>query len=156
MIIYDLVCEAGHAFEGWFKSVEDYTHQQAGGRLCCPVCDTTSVSRTPSASYVQRSRTSPNRTRTGAPQASREPTIGGDLSPGQVQAFVTQLKDYVQNQTEDVGRAFAEESRKMHYGEIEHRQIRGEVSVDEFEALNEEGVDLLPFPEHWVNKKRLN
>jgi len=48
--------------------------------------------------------------------------------------------------SEDVGTQFADEARKMHYGETEERGIRGRVSVDETQALLEEGIHVMPLP----------
>ena len=48
--------------------------------------------------------------------------------------------------TEDVGQRFAEEARRIHYGETEQRGIRGQASATERAALAEEGIDVLPLP----------
>jgi len=56
--------------------------------------------------------------------------------------------------TVDVGRAFPEEARKIHYKEAPERAIRGTASVKEVEALREEGIQVmtLPVPAHRLTK----
>ena len=56
--------------------------------------------------------------------------------------------------TIDVGRAFPEEARKIHYGEAPERQIRGVASTKEVEALRDEGIEVvaLPVPPHRLSK----
>lgn len=61
------------------------------------------------------------------------------------EAWMKMVKHVMAN-TEDVGRNFAEEARKMHYGESEERNIRGQASVEETKDLLEEGIDVLPLP----------
>ena len=48
--------------------------------------------------------------------------------------------------TEDMGTAFAGEARRMHYGEVQPRAIRGQVSMREAVELLEEGIEVMPLP----------
>jgi len=48
--------------------------------------------------------------------------------------------------TQDVGDSFPEEARKMHYGEVEPRNIRGQATPRETEALIDEGIAVMPLP----------
>ena len=48
--------------------------------------------------------------------------------------------------TEDMGTRFAEEARRMHYGEVEARSIRGQASAREAVELLEEGIEVIPLP----------
>jgi len=157
MIIFDMSCVMGHKFEGWFKSAEDYAAQKDRKMLSCPVCDCSEVNRLPSASYIQRSQSSPNR-KPAVGEAMRSETGPNHLplSSADLQEAVSQFKDYIQNQTEDVGTRFGEETRKMHYGEVDKRAIRGVASIDECLELKDEGIDVLPFPAHWAGKKQIN
>ncbi|MET0409147.1 MAG: DUF1178 family protein, partial [Hyphomicrobium sp.] len=53
------------------------------------------------------------------------------------------LREFTQKvvaNTEDVGPRFADEARKMHFGEIEERQIRGTSTAEEARELAEDGV----------------
>jgi len=64
----------------------------------------------------------------------------------QVQAAVLNMVRQVMAHTEDVGTQFAEEARKMHYGESEERNIRGQATREETEALLEEGIEVMSLP----------
>jgi hypothetical protein len=55
--------------------------------------------------------------------------------------------DYVMKNTVDVGKQFPEEARKIHYGEVEHRSIRGQASPDTIEELRDEGIEVFSLPE---------
>jgi len=49
-------------------------------------------------------------------------------------------------QTDNVGAAFPEEARKIHYDEAPQRAIRGQATRDEADALREEGIDFMSLP----------
>ena len=69
--------------------------------------------------------------------------------PEPVRAYrevVRELRAQVEASSEDVGKRFADEARKIHYGEAEDRAIRGEASLDEAAALDEEGIDVFVLP----------
>ena len=67
----------------------------------------------------------------------------------QLQAAMLTMVRHVMAHTEDVGSQFAEEARKIHYGEKAERNIRGQATREETEALIEEGIEVvaLPIPE---------
>jgi hypothetical protein len=48
--------------------------------------------------------------------------------------------------TDDVGERFPEEARRIHYGEIEARGIRGQATPEERRALLEEGIEIMSLP----------
>lgn len=130
MIVLNLQCNASHSFEGWFASSEAFASQQAKGLVECPICGSTDVHRTPSAPYVARSKT------TGAP--TKNPTA-------MLAQFVSRLRQAA-NQAEDVGSGFADEARKIHYGEAPERNIRGQASGTDIVELIDEGIQVLPVP----------
>jgi len=144
MVIYDLICDLEHQFEGWFKSERDFIQQQKDGLLCCPTCESKSVRKLPSASYVSTSR-----------QAESKVSEKNDVTLNAHQA-VKMINDYVLSNTEDVGERFVEEVKKMHYGEIDGRNIRGRASSDEVQSLNDEGINVLSLPDNTLDKKKLN
>jgi hypothetical protein len=57
-----------------------------------------------------------------------------------------QLRQHVEATTEDVGKRFAEEARKIHYEETEPRGIRGEATAQEVRDLQDDGVTVTPLP----------
>jgi hypothetical protein len=128
MIVYSLHCASGHAFEGWFASPEAFERQRDAGQLSCPMCEGHDVRRLPSAPYVNVGALPARRLDAVAPEALRE------------------LKTFLLANTQDVGRRFPEIARRIHYGEEAQRAIRGQVSPEEAEELQEEGVPAMPLP----------
>jgi hypothetical protein len=140
MIVYDLACSAGHAFEGWFDSGDEFARQKEAGLVACPVCDGIDVERLPAAKV----RVAKARLR--APASSpMTPPATGDAIAGISPELLAKLREVVRN-TEDVGERFPEEARKIHYDEAPARSIRGKASREEAEALTEEGIDFSQLP----------
>jgi hypothetical protein len=151
MKVYNLACPLDHRFEGWFASEEDCLAQQDKGILACPVCDSTQITRMPSAPHIAKS-SSTELTVQKEDVASLSGEVlaltGKDHSQleAQVQAaFLKGMRDLM-GRSEDVGNAFAEEARKIHYKESPERSIRGQTTLDEAEALREEGIEVMAMP----------
>ncbi len=151
MKVYNLACPLDHRFEGWFASEEDCLAQQDKGILACPVCDSTEITRMPSAPHIAKS-SSTELTVQKDDVASLSGEVlaltGKDHSQleAQVQAaFLKGMRDLM-GRSEDVGNAFAEEARKIHYKESPERSIRGQTTLDEAEALREEGIEVMAMP----------
>jgi len=144
MIVYDLICGHQHRFEGWFASADDFARQREGTLIRCPLCDDAAIERRPSAN-VQVGRAAAPADRAAAPAEDRAEggkevaVAGGD---GQVLKVMRRLIA----ETENVGRAFPEEARKIHYEEAPKRGIRGQATPDEAEALRDEGIDFMSLP----------
>lgn len=134
MIVYDLTCAQQHRFEGWFDSAEDYARQRDLTMIRCPVCDDATIERRPSAN-VQVARVA-------APAEERKevPLAGGD-------AKVLKVMRRLIAEAENVGRAFPEEARKIHYDEAPKRGIRGQATHEEAEDLRDEGIEFLSLPD---------
>ena len=145
MVIYDLICDLEHTFEGWFKSEDDFYQQQAKELLTCPSCESRSIRKLPTASYVSTVSAKDS-------QLSRQ----HNPSPIQNKELVNQLKEFIVNNTENVGSNFAEEAKKIHYGEAPERGIRGQATAEEVRELAEEGVDVLSLPGILTDKQKLN
>ena len=137
MKVLNLRCAEGHGFEGWFASEDEFAAQSAGGGIACPLCGATAISRLPSAPRL-------NVTRHSAPVA--EAAQGTSMT---LQSQWLRAVRHVMSSTEDVGDRFAEEARRIHYGEVEERGIRGRATSEDAEALREEGIAVvaLPLPE---------
>jgi hypothetical protein len=161
MKVLNLCCAAQHRFEGWFASEADYADQVDKKRVACPLCGDTDVQRLPSAPHVLTSSTratAPVRetgggaalaARSGAPASSQTlPASAAQVDPQALQQAWMQAVRHVIDNTDDVGGQFAEEARRMHYGEAKERPIRGEATMDEAEALRDEGIEIgvLPLP----------
>ena len=138
MKVLDLRCAAEHRFEGWFASDDDFESQLARQLVACPLCNVNDVSRVPSAPRLNLSGAS-------AP-AAQAPVDDAPGAARQVQArWLSAMRKVLEN-TENVGEQFAEEARRIHYSEAPARHIRGVASLDEAQALAEEGIDVMPLP----------
>lgn len=140
MKVLNLQCRHAHGFEGWFASEEDFQGQLARGLVECPLCGDAQVTKMPSAPRLNLGASAP----AAAPGAAKQEVMSAPNE--QLQAAWMQLVKQVMTQTEDVGERFAEEARKIHYGETEERGIRGQASREETQALLEEGISVLPLP----------
>lgn len=142
MKVFNLQCSAHHSFEGWFASDEDYASQVERGLLACPLCADTSVHKLPSAPRLNFGAVEAR-----VPTTTENQAVVATGDPAQaLQAAYLQLARRIVAETEDVGERFAEEARKIHYGETEERGIRGQASREETEALLDEGITVMPLP----------
>jgi hypothetical protein len=133
MIVFKLSCGQGHTFEGWFASADDVERQRETGQLACPECEDADITKLPSAPYIN---VGPRGDKPVPPVAQ----------PGMRELALRKLKEFVVANTEEVGRAFPEIARRIHYGEEGKRGIRGTVTLEEAQALEEEGVSAFPLP----------
>ena len=134
MIRFSLACGQGHAFDGWFRSNEDFEQQNGRGLVSCPACGSASVSKALMAPAVSTAR--------------KREKIALAVSADQ-KAAMTKLRELAKAaiaNSEDVGERFVEEARKIHYGEVESRAIRGEAGASDIAELLEEGVPVMPIP----------
>jgi len=141
MIIFELACRADHRFEGWFASAEAYQAEESGGRLECPVCGSHEVVKIPHAKISVRDVVAPS----GNDVVSSAATAATPTPQERFQA-VAALVQRVIAETEDVGPAFPEEARRIHYDEAPSRAIRGVASIEETRELLDEGIGVLPLP----------
>jgi hypothetical protein len=136
MKVLNLRCGQQHAYEGWFASEEDFLSQHERSLVACPLCGDTDVVRLPSAPRLKVSRhAAPAETPPAG--ASREVTLQSQ--------WLRALRQ-VMSSTEDVGERFPEEARRIHYGEVEERGIRGRASREDADALREEGIEVMALP----------
>ncbi|MBZ0162364.1 MAG: DUF1178 family protein [Notoacmeibacter sp.] len=144
MISFNLVCDEAHEFEGWFRDTADFDLQQARGLLQCPVCGSQAVSKALMAPAVSTARKKEAAQKTGA--VARPVAFG---MPPEHQAVLDKARaiarEMIKN-AEHVGQNFAEEARKIHYGETEARPIYGAATTEEARALIEEEIPVLPLP----------
>lgn len=144
MIIFDLACEQGHAFEGWFNSPADYDKQLQKGLVACARCGSTAIRRVPSAPHLTRSAgPEPDQKQAPAP-ATRE--AAKPVVPAGIEQAYQQLMAAIVANCDDVGSDFAEEARKIHYMEAPARAILGQASNEDYEELRDEGIDVVRLP----------
>lgn len=131
MIRFSLRCASGHEFEAWFQSGEGYEAQLQASGVACPECGDTHVEKALMAPSIGRSR-----------------EAGPPVSPAQMRQMLVQMRQQVEQNCDYVGPQFAEEARKIHYGEADPRGIYGEATDTESRELSEEGIKFGRIP--WV------
>ena len=166
MKVLNLRCSTYHTFEGWFGSEVDFQNQLSRGLIECPLCADKGIQKMPSAprlnfgahqapdgvSSATHGQNTPLASTAVAPLKTAiarddQAGIGGPdaMSPVAQANFLNALRQVVSN-TEDVGQRFADEARRMHYGEADARSIRGQASAREVVDLLEEGIEVMPLP----------
>ena len=155
MIKYQLCCKQDHEFEGWFPSSSGFDEQAARGLVECPHCGSVEVRR----ALMAPNLASPKTRKFGEPTEQRPdgasgaaPSPGQGLPPAAVEKMhelmseMRQLQTKIKSECRDVASKFAEEARKIHYGEGEPEAIYGSATEAEREALDDEGIDVVDIP----------
>ncbi|KAA0888562.1 DUF1178 family protein [Pusillimonas sp. ANT_WB101] len=172
--VYDLQCDQGHVFEGWFRSDDNYEAQRARGLLVCPVCESSKVDKKLSAprlnvSHIRReaagtsasshstsvaNNATSDTAHSGSSHEAGAVAVAASAQMAQLQAeMFRQIRKVIRN-TENVGVRFADEARRMHEGEAPERAIRGVATAEEREALVSEGIAVMPIPD-FLDDERL-
>lgn len=143
MIRFALQCAKGHGFESWFRDGAAYDAQHEAGLLACPVCGSKQIEKqimSPAVSspVVAAHEEKPPRS---------QPVVMMSDKDRELRSMLRILKQHLETHADNVGENFAEEARKIHYGEANNRAIYGVASPNEAEALAEEGIEVFPVPE---------
>jgi hypothetical protein len=139
MILFDLKCGKGHVFEAWFRDGGTAERQIAGRKVSCPDCGATNVAKAPMAPRIGKT----------APLSAAQQEMA--VKAAELRKGLKELRAKVEANCDYVGGQFAEEARKIHYGETEERGIYGETSDDEARNLAEEGVPFARIP--WLPQR---
>jgi len=151
MIVYELKCSKNHVFEGWFRDAATFDRQAAAGKVACAVCGDSGIAKAPMAPRLAKRRGD-------APAAPRQDGAG-DAPGGRLTAtqaaeavkLLAELRQKVESECDYVGERFAEEARRIHYGETDQRGIYGEASDEQAKALDEEGIEVKKIP--WLPRR---
>lgn len=161
MIVYDLRCAKGHVFEGWFPDSMAFDKQVKRKHLVCPACGSTKVDKAMMAPNIASPKKK-SRAATETPTAPTVPDAAADTAAPPVALdrakretakyvkFLKTMREHVEKNCDYVGEKFADEARKIHYGETDKRNIYGEASPDETRALKDEGVEFGAIP--WIKR----
>ncbi len=144
MIKFDLKCNNNHIFEAWFRNSATYDEQVRDGEVICAICGSVEIEKALMTPSVPK--TGNRRSVSKLAKAEKETQQFAETLKA-----VKEIRKKVEESCDDVGTAFAEEARKIHYGEVETRGIYGQATVDESKELIEEGVTVLPLP--WAPNK---
>jgi hypothetical protein len=152
MIRYALVCAKGHGFESWFQNSAAYDKQAKRGLVECPVCGNTKVQKAIMAPRIAGTR---KRGKVSVPvpmgdvpaaDAVKAPVAMVSPQEQEFRAKLKELKEHLTKNSDYVGQKFPEEARKMHYGDIEHRSIYGEATLQDAKEMHDEGIEVHPLP----------
>jgi hypothetical protein len=153
MIRYALHCAEGHDFESWFQSSAAYDKQTKRALVTCPICGSAKVEKAIMAPQLNRSEpVEPPAARVPTPPASpsaapaKAPVAMMSPPERELRKKLKELREHITKSADYVGPRFPEQARKIHYGEVEHRSIYGEASLDEAKELHEEGIEFHPLP----------
>lgn len=167
--MFDLQCDQGHLFEGWFSSLNDYDAQQARGLLTCPVCHSVHIQKMLSAPHLNLTHPMGSGRALLANDGPQQSMHRDAQNPNQLQEIpnshlanqtamttaemikiqakmMLRMREMVQA-TENVGVRFAQEARAIHEGESPERAIRGLTTPDERQALAEDGIMVVTLPD---------
>ena len=164
MIKYQLICDKSHEFEGWFGDSAAFVSQQEAGLLTCPVCGSADVRRalmapnlaSPKTRKTDLAEQQPSAQPQPQPQPQAQQQASAALPPAaarkmqELMSEMRALQTRIREECRDVGNDFAEEARKIHYGEVEPEGIYGQATAEEREALDEEGIEIMGMP--WLPK----
>ncbi len=139
MIHYDLICDKEHRFEGWFSNSAAFDDQLAAGKLSCPECSSSKITKAVMAPNIAA------KTNTRNGRLSAKAAVG----KLEMRKFLRQVRAHVEQNADHVGEKFPEEARKIHYGEREAANIYGDATQDEVKELREEGIEIAAIP--WVD-----
>jgi hypothetical protein len=140
MILFNLRCAKEHVFEGWFRSGDAYEEQAQAKTISCPVCGSRKVEKAPMAPRIGK----------GGENAIARQNADTEKA-AQLTKALRELRAKVESESDYVGERFAEEARRIHYGEIETRSIYGESTNEEAEELREEGIPFARIP--WIPRQ---
>ena len=143
MILFDLKCDVEHRFEAWFRDGASFDSQRRSRKVQCPVCGSSAVDKALMAPKLVRGevRHEPE------PEPPRAPK---DRAPVPSVKVLRALREHIEKNSDDVGERFADEARKVHYGEVEPRNIHGRASDQESHELREEGIEFGQIP--WISR----
>ena len=148
MIVFDLLCASGHRFEGWFGSADDFAGQKKHRLVQCPTCGTSEVQRVPSAVRANLGAQPPQQPKEqpAAKTPAKTPEMEGKDPFAIAQMLYSKMLDELLTKSEDVGKSFPSEARKIFYDQAPARPIRGQATNEEHEELLDEGIPVARFP----------
>lgn len=139
MILFDLKCDAGHRFEAWFRDGASFDAQRRSRKIQCPECGSDAVDKALMAPKLMR-REGASEAEPAAIEAPKKPVAAPNAK------LLRSLREHIEKNSEDVGERFADEARKVHYGEVEPHNIHGRATTEESRELREEGIEFGEIP----------
>lgn len=153
MISFSLKCSCGHQFDSWFQSNDAFEKLQKAGMVTCTACGGTEVAKELMAPRVRPSRNKSTAPAEPAPEPATQPALSAPAN-SEVATAIEKLRQAVESNTEDVGKKFATEARRIHEGTSPERAIRGEATAQDAKKLLDDGIPVLPLP--FTDPKKAN
>lgn len=144
MILYQLRCGKDHEFEAWFKDGQTCDRQLARKIVECPVCGNKKVAKALMAPRIGASEKQGEKSQAVAPENPQQQ--GMSVMAGAMRRHLQEIRSKIEENCDYVGDKFADEARKIHYGETESRGIYGEATDDQHQELTDEGIDVARVP----------
>jgi|SRR3989338_2203196 len=156
MIIYDLECNQGHTFEGWFPSAESFETQKSLGMIPCTVCGSYEVTKRLTPLHIGKNTTIlPSHLPELKPQFPKSKLESAETAVNVDPVILLKtVHDFVKKNFKNVGPDFADKAIAMQNGKMEKEPIYGSATPQQQERLESESVDysLLPkLPETFEN-----
>lgn len=151
MIVFDLKCGKDHVFEAYFADSETYERQVKAREIACPYCGDVKIAKAPMAPNIAVSgkrKGDPEPAPASAPEKVPVPTVPSPPEMARAVATLRRMRAHIEQNFDHVGPRFPEEARKIHYGEVERRNIYGDATKEEAGALADEGIEIGEIP--WV------
>jgi hypothetical protein len=147
MIVFDLLCSSGHRFEGWFGSADEFASQKKRRLVQCPTCSSAEVKRVPSAARINLGAPAPQQppAQAKAQAPEKTPEMEGKDPFAIAQILYSKMLDELLTKSEDVGKQFPQEARKIFYEQAPNRPIRGHATNEEHDELVDEGIPVARF-----------
>src|SRR5258706_9942509 len=147
MIVFDLLCASGHRFEGWFASADEFAGQRKHRLVQCPTCGSAEVKRIPSAVRANLGAQAPQQPPKVAKAPEKTPEMEGKDPFAIAQMLYSKMLDELLTKSEDVGKDFPAEARKIFYEQAPARPIRGQATDEEHDELVDDGIPVPRLPD---------
>jgi hypothetical protein len=144
MILYQLRCGKDHEFEAWFKDGATCDRQLTRKTVECPVCGSKKVAKALMAPRIGATE-KPQAALPANPQQGPQQQ-GMSVMASAMRQHLQEIRSKVEENCDYVGDKFADEARKIHYGETESRGIYGEATDNQHQELVEEGIEVARVP----------
>jgi hypothetical protein len=146
MIVFDLLCPMSHRFEGWFGSSDDFASQKERHLIQCPTCSSSDIKRVPSAARFNLGAQEPKPAPAKAKSSEKTAEMEGKDPFAIAQMLYSRMLDELLSKSEDVGKDFPAEARRIYYDEAPARAIRGQATQEEHDELVDEGIPVARLP----------
>ena len=156
---FNLRCNLDHDFEGWFPNKDELLKQIGKGLVECPYCGTINVKKTLSSPNIstKSNKKIADTTKNLNSSSSKLQDVNDNFESKntvfnnyQLRKIYKNLQKTIEKEFTNVGSNFANEARKIHYGEKKPKNIYGKCSESERVDLEKEGVDFASIP--WVSR----